>query len=366
MPEPLLPPKSCAALFQGPDQPWTFSEINHRMPQGAEILVRVMACTVCGSDLHTICGRRPSHPPAVLGHEIVGQIVAFGPQAPRSDAVERSLQLGDRIVWSLVASCSNCFYCNNGLPQKCSQGFKYGHQRAEEASAWQGGFAQHCLLVPGTTIVRLPDELRLLAACPLGCATSTIAAAFRIAQPHKHERILVVGAGMLGITATAFAHHLGLSEVVCMEPDPTRCQLATEHFGADFAGQSRQVADWVSEKHHGIGFDLIIECSGSNAGTLDALQLLRIGGRIVLVGAVFPSTPVPITFEEIVRRQWTIQGVHNYRSEDLVQAVNFMLSAQDAYPFEQLVRESFPLGQIDQAINAAQLKENIRVAILPE
>jgi threonine dehydrogenase-like Zn-dependent dehydrogenase len=73
-----------------------------------------------------------------------------------------------------------------------------------------------------------------------------------------------------------------------------------------------------------------------------------------------------MTFEEIVRRQWTIQGVHNYRSEDLVQAVEFMLSAQDNYPFEQLVQESFPLDKIEQAIHAAQQKENIRVAILPE
>lgn len=366
MPEPQTTTKSIAALFQGPTQPWTFCEINHRMPQGEEILVRVIACTICGSDLHTICGRRPFHPPAVLGHEIVGQIVAFGPQAPRNDAIGTPLERGDRIVWGLVASCSDCFYCNNGLPQKCTQAFKYGHQRAEEPSAWQGGFAQHCLLVPGTTIVRLPDNLRLLAACPLGCATSTIAAAMRIAQPNKHERILVVGAGMLGITATAFAHHYGLSEVVCMEPDPSRSQLATDHFGAHFAGESSQVSQWVAEKHSGIGFDLIIECSGSNAGTLDALKLLRIGGRIVLVGAVFPSAPVPMTFEEIVRRQWTIQGVHNYRSEDLVQAVEFMLSAQDKYPFEQLVQESFPLDKIEQAIHAAQQKENIRVAILPE
>lgn len=366
MPEPLLPPKSRAALFQGPNQPWTFSEINHRMPQGAEILVRVMACTVCGSDLHTICGRRPCHPPAVLGHEIVGQIVAFGPQAPRIDAIGRSLELGDRIVWSLVASCSNCFYCHNGLPQKCSQGFKYGHQRAEEASVWQGGFAEHCLLVPGTTIVRLPEKLRLLSACPLGCATSTIAAAFRIAQPQKHERLLVVGAGMLGITATAFAHNLGLNEVVCMEPDVSRCQLATNHFGAHFAGQTNQIENWITSNHQGRGFDLVIECSGNNAGTLDALKLLRTGGRILLVGAVFPSTPVPITFEEIVRRQWTIQGVHNYRSEDLIRAVEFMTSAQDNYPFEQLVGESYPLAKIDQAIIAAQQKENIRVAILPE
>ena len=359
------PLHSTAALFQGVEKPWEFPSIPLRDPAPGEILVKVLACTICGSDLHTICGRRHAHPPAVLGHEIVGEVLAIGPNTSPLDHLGNPIQPSDRVVWGIVANCGKCFYCLHELPQKCSLAFKYGHQQINEGSIWQGGFAQHCMLAPGTTLVRLPEHLTLEAACPLSCATSTIAAAMRIAAPLTNQRVLVVGAGMLGITALAYARELGAARLACLEPDSSRRELALGCFRADIAGDVAELERWIANKQNGIGFDLIIECSGSNAGTLDAMRLMRTGGRCILVGAVFPSAPIPLVFEEFVRRQWTIHGVHNYRSDDLVRAVEFMSDAQARYPFADLVRETFPLKQIERAVIAAQLRENIRVAILP-
>lgn len=170
---------------------------------------------------------------------------------------------------------------------------------------------------------------------------------------------------MLGITALAYARELGAARLACLEPDSSRRELALDSFRADIAGDVAELERWIANKQNGIGFDLIIECSGSNAGTLDAMRLMRTGGRCILVGAVFPSAPIPLVFEEFVRRQWTLHGVHNYRSDDLVRAVEFMSAAQARYPFADLVREKYPLKQIERAVIAAQMRENIRVAILP-
>src|SRR5678816_2315596 len=116
-----------AALFHGPNRPLELARFERVPLRDVEICVRVTACTLCGSDLHTHAGRRSEPTPTVLGHEIVGRIEAFGPNAPRRDYRGEDLSIGDRVSWSIAASCDNCFFCDDGLPQKCASLFKYGH-----------------------------------------------------------------------------------------------------------------------------------------------------------------------------------------------------------------------------------------------
>ena len=137
------------------------------------------------------------------------------------------------------------------------------------------------------------------------------------------------------------------------------------NFGATQATATNALVLDSTDPNHRLGFDVVLECSGTNAGTLEALKLVRTGGQIVLVGAVFPSDPAPIVVENIVRKQLTILGVHNYQTKDLLSAVEFMEKNRKTFPFEDLVTHSFPLDRIDQAILAAQDPRNIRVAILP-
>ena len=358
---------SQAALFAGPGQPWQFKSLPLPLARDSEILVRVLLCTLCGSDLHSILGRRNTPVPAVLGHEIVGQIVAMGPQAPTRDQQGAELKIGDRVCWAITTHCGSCHYCQRQLPQKCLNGSKYGHHRVPEDGFWQGGLAQHCLLTSGTDIFRLPESISLEAAAPLSCATATIAAAIRIADIQPNESILVVGAGLLGLTACAFARQRRPKLVVCVESDPARQEVA-RRFGADAVADACQSISQCTELPAGEithGFDCIIECTGNNAATLQALERLRLGGRMVLVGAVYPSEPVPLVLEQIVRRHVTIHGVHNYRSEDLAAAIDFMADAEKRFPFADLVHPSFRLQEIESAIDAAQDRRNIRVAIRP-
>ncbi len=178
---------SLAAVFSGDVGSIELRRIRTPVPRDSEILVRVESCTLCASDIHSYKGQRRVAVPTVLGHEIVGRIESFGPTAPRLDEFGQELTEGARIVWGIVASCGECFCCRRDLPQKCLRAVKYGHQAFREGYELLGGLAEHCLVVPHTTIIRVPESMSLETVTPCSCATATIAAAIETAGHWKDE-----------------------------------------------------------------------------------------------------------------------------------------------------------------------------------
>jgi putative phosphonate catabolism associated alcohol dehydrogenase len=343
---------SRAAVFEGVGQQLAIRQVAIPELESDEILVRVICCTICGSDLHTFTGRRPGPVPGVLGHEIIGRIESL-PPAPVEDLSGNLLSVGDRITWSVATSCGNCPRCNGGIPQKCDSLFKYGHE-SFAANPLSGGLADYCVLKTGTAIVRLPDSLVDRVGCPANCATATVAAAYRRAGDCRGKRVLIFGAGMLGLTASAFACATMAKEVVVCDVDSKRRQRATA-FGAT------AVATAVTDD----AFDCVFEMSGSPQAVESAIQAASIGATIVLVGSVSPSRSVSFDPERIVRRLLSIQGVHNYRPDDLITAVNFLTTHGRQFPFEGLVEQSFALDDAQQAFEYAIASRPIRVAVIP-
>lgn len=352
-----------AAVFTAPDRQLQFRQFPVPQPQGDEVLVRVVACTLCGSDLHTYLGRRVVPVPTILGHEILGRIAAFGPTARRYDAAGRALSVGDRVTWSLVASCGDCFYCRRRLPQKCERMVKYGHEPLTPGRELTGGLAEYCLLAPGTALLQLSDALSDEAACPANCATATAAAALGAHGDLRQQRVLVVGAGMLGLAAAAMARHRGAAEVVCVDVDAARLARA-EAFGATRLAGPADVESAVRAATEGRGVDVALELSGAPEGFETALAQLRLGGTLLAVGAVFPSRPVPLAVEQVVRRNLTLRGIHNYAPDDLRAAVEFLSQAAQ-YPFASLVAQWLPLGAAAEAFRLARQPGVLRVGVRP-
>src|SRR5262249_21377023 len=151
-------------------------------------------------DLHTHAGRRPAPTPTVLGHKVVGRIEAFGREAPPHDFRGKALTVGDRVSWSVAAGCGRCFFCAEGLPQKCESLFKYGHERVTNERPFAGGLADFVLLAPGTATLRVPDDIADVLAAPANCATATVAAVLRCGGENLAGRtVLILGAGLLGL-----------------------------------------------------------------------------------------------------------------------------------------------------------------------
>ena len=302
-------------------------------PFSGEAVVQVGLCTLCGSDLHTITGARLEPTPTVLGHEVLGTIQMLG-DPPPTDALGKTLEIGDRVSWSVCISCGSCPRCDQGIPQKCLEVTKYGHVVAEGRTALSGGLAEYMLIRHGSAIVKLPDSLPDPVACPANCAGATIASAFRTVGEVTGRRVLVFGAGMLGLTACAMANQRGASRVCVVESLPSRAAVAFG-FGASGPPETNDL------------FDIVLECSGSSQAVEQAFKKVDVGGTVVLLGSVFDGRGVSFDPQMLVRKCATVRGVHNYAPIDLVAAVEFLQNSSSRFPFEDLIEASYPLKDIN-------------------
>lgn len=358
--------KARAIVFSGPGQPLQLHEYELPKLKPGEILVRVECSTLCGADLHSYQGHRSTPCPTVLGHEIMGRVAELPAGESLRDSTGRELHIGDRITWSVAGSCGSCFFCNNELPQKCESLFKYGHERITEDHPLSGGLGDYCHLARGTAVFPIPDELPMKVACPVNCATATVAGAMRYAGDCTDRVVLVLGAGMLGLTTAAMAGSLGAREVIICDINPDRLRLA-ERFGATrtalVTDDSKELRQTVLDTTSGRGVDIALEMSGTADATELGLDLLRIGGNYVWIGATFPSRSLTMTAETVVRRILSIHGLHNYIPEDLATALEFLRRYHTQFPFEDLVSGVFKLEDTEAAFTHAIQTGALRVAI---
>jgi alcohol dehydrogenase len=354
-------------LFHGPDRPLEVVRATVPQPVGAEVLVRTLCCTLCRSDLHTHAGRRQEATPTVLGHEIVGRIDAFGPEAVRVDWRGHPLAVGDRITWSVIAACGKCFFCTAGLSQKCEHLYKYGHERVTPEMPFAGGLAEFVLLKPGTAYLRVPDALVHDLAAPANCATATVAAMLRLGGIDvAGKTVLIFGAGVLGLTATAMARNQGARAILVCDSDPARRTHVTA-FGAthQLASDADALSHTLLNATQGRGADLVLELAGAAQSVQAALSSARVGGSVVLAGTVQPTASVPLDPEKVVRRMLTIRGVHNYAPIDLATAIDFLAGPATAYPFRSLIGPTFSLEEAQAAFTHAHANPGTRVVIVP-
>ena len=347
-------------------EPHAFEERAYPVPEpGArELLVEPLAVTVCGSDVHTWEGRRPYPTPSILGHEIVGRIVRMG-AGVRTDTVGTDLAVDDRITWTIMANCGTCHACRiRGLPQKCDTLFKYGHAGCADPPHFTGGFAEYVHVRAGTCVFALPDGVPDAIGAPLMCGAATVTGGIDTIRLDPGDTVVVQGAGYLGLFASCVANHLGASEVVVVDVDPDRLELASR-FGADHVLDpgAEDVTDRVSALTDGAGADLVIEVTGHAAVIPDGIEMLGIGGRYLLHGTVMPDAAVSIDAYDVVTKQLTVRGVHNYDAPHLRTALDLVAATVGEYPYERLIGESYPLT-VDGVTDAFRAQAD-RAAIRP-
>jgi len=358
-----------AALFHGPGRPSELVEYPLRPPGPGAVLVRVRLSTVCGSDVHAWTGRRSLPTPAILGHEIVGDIEALGPDAPR-DLLDRVLTPGQRVTWTEYIACGHCVPCVQlALPQKCEKGRKYGHESAEEPPHLLGGFAQYCYLLPGTGIALVPPELTDAEAAPVNCGIATMVAVTEAAAIVPGDTVVVFGAGLLGLYGVAMARAQGAAHVIAIDAVPAR-RTQARRFGAHATHAPEEIGTnalgaTLHDYSRWGGADVVIETAGAAAVLADGLRLLRPGGRLVTAGLVVPGSLATFDASEIVRRCATIRGVHNYAPRHLVAALDFVREHHHRLPLADLVDMQVPLADVDAALAASAARRALRPAVVP-
>ena len=304
---------------------------------GSQAIAQIDLATVCGSDAHTVTGRRTGACPSILGHEAVGTLVAIGPNGAR-DALGRDLSIGDRVIWSVTVSCGACDRCLAGRSAKCRTLLKTGHEALDGPWGISGGYASHIHLPEGITLVAVPDELSDAAAAPAACATATVMAVLEAAGDVSGQRVLVSGAGMLGLVACAAARQRGAASVVASDINPERLELARA-FGATDTLQS-------PGKPQPSSFDVAVDLSGAQPALAAALDALDVGGRLVVAGSVSPGPALCVDPERVVRFLLGITGVHNYEPRHLQQAIAFLMATRDLYDWDSLVAAPRPAREL--------------------
>ncbi len=349
-----------AMIFRGPGSPFEAAEIplpSHLAP--GEVLARIRLATLCGSDLHTLDGRRHGPTPCVLGHEAVGIVEASS---------RPGIEVGARVTWTLADSCGCCAACAEwDLPQKCEQLFKYGHAGLDNGSGLNGCYASHIVLRPGTAVLAVPEDLPDSWVAPANCALATIACALeRVPKPCRVA--LVQGGGLLGIYAVAWLRSLGIEKVFCADLSPERL-ASVEAFGG--IPLPADPGSWAASKARlmaatgGKGADLAIEVAGVSAVVPEGVNCLRPGGTYVWAGMVHPETRLDLTGEAVIRRCLTIRGFHNYAPRHLAASLDFLAKAGRTLPFDRLVSPPLPLASLEEAFALTRTRRWQRVAVAP-
>jgi len=281
------------------------SEYNHlevaEMPEPiagpGELLLRVEACGICGSDVHGYDGSTGRRiPPIVMGHEAAGTVAAIG-------AGVEKYAIGDRVTFDSTIYCGECAHCKRGEINLCDRrqviGVSCGDYRRH------GAFAEF-VAVPQRIVYRLPESLSFNEAAMLEAASVALHAV-RLSGAAGGETALVIGAGMIGLLTLQAARAAGCARVLIADVDATRLRLAAK-LGADetLHASGAGLTDRVLELTAGRGVDFAYEAVGRDETVAYAIDCARKGGTVTLIGNIEPRATLPL--QKVVTRQIRLQG----------------------------------------------------------
>lgn len=347
--------KSKIAVFSRANETIKLEECIIPDLEEGQVLVKNEYTTLCRSDISTYLGKRVEKSPTILGHEIVGRIVAFAPGTSVYDACGNPLRIGDRITWAIYAANPNSELSLRGIPQKSPDLFKYGHERISENCTLHGGLAEYTLLRKYTPILPLQTDIPLQVASIINCAVATVAGSLRLGGNLKGRKVAIWGIGMLGIISCAMCKEKGAKEIMVIDINKERLSIA-KRFGAT----TIYTPDTMSENMRA---DITIDYSGNIHSMEATINTLAIGGTAIWVGGVCPQDKIKIDSEMIVRHLDTIKGLHNYNTEDFKEAVSFITRNHTRYPIADLIYDGFSLEQVNEAFQYAVEKNPYRVGI---
>lgn len=314
-----------------------------------ELVLRVRGCGLCGSDIVKIQeGRVP--PPAVFGHEVVGEVAAVGAGVTR-------FAVGDRLVVAHHVPCFSCHYCRRGSPSMC--------RRFKEVNLDPGGFAEF-LRVPAPNVryaaFKLPASLSDEAAAftePLACCLRAVKRARTHASgagTRLGDTALVVGLGSVGCLLVQLLVRAG-ARVVASEPLVERCALGSE-FGAEAVRGPERLAEAVREFTDGRGVDLALLTAGG-AELLSSLAPLVRDGGVFHYFAGGPGEALPLSLNALYHRELTVTATYSASPAELGEA--FELLVRGEIRVEPLVTHRLPLRELAQAVKLALNREALKV-----
>jgi threonine dehydrogenase-like Zn-dependent dehydrogenase len=365
----MLPTKTRAAVLTAHGAPLEMTDLPlpDRIEPGAA-LVRIHCATLCGTDIEIWSGKMsfPGMLPMVLGHEMVGEIVALGEGTV--DALGRPLKVGARIGWS-ESTCGHCHGCSIlREPVACAHR-GYGFlQRSDTPPYAISGLSQYAYVTPGAQKLVVPPEVKDTWAAMAGCTAKTVLRAFdRAGNLRTGASVVIQGAGALGIFATAAARLSGAGRVITVGAPAARLEMA-RRFGADHAVDIAAGSDGIVEQVLGLtdgqGADYIFDFAGAPSIGREAVGMAAQRGRIVVVGSTDHSEN-PLSLGRVMGKELSFHGSLNGDIADYARALDFFRIFGSRMPWDQLFAEPVGLSSAYDAITRMHAQDMIKAVIDP-
>ena len=324
----------------------TLDIVEELLPGPNEACIRIAYCGICGSDLHAFKGKHPFISlPATPGHEFSGIISALG----NGDS---DFRVGDRVTIEPSLVCGKCYNCRIGRYNICLNLKVMGCQS-------DGAMADY-LVVPIDKVVPLPDNVTLKEAALAEPLAVGVHAAKR-GGVLFNKNIVIIGAGMIGLSTLICVAKAGAKNIIVTDLSDDRLKIA-KSLGATQTINASEIApvEKILNIQPDEGIDIAFECVGIESSIRDAMDVVRKGGRVVVVG-VF-GDEVKVNMANVQDRELELIGTLMYTKRDFTEAV-YMLSNASFSP-ELFITSIFPLDEPVEAFNAAlNSKENIKVII---
>lgn len=361
--------KSRAMVLEAFNQPLVLREFAIPPLTEGQVLVKIAAAGVCGSDVHMQKGQDLRTPlPIILGHEGIGYIAAIN--GSKRAVNGENLAEGDLILWTRGMVCNHCYACAVlHEPWLCQSRQIYGINRpSDQAPYINGCYSEYVVLLDPTDIFKIRDRIDPAVLVSVSCSGATMAHAFDQHSPTCGDTVLVQGPGPLGLYAVAYAKNMGAACVIVIGGSDSRLSICRD-FGADVildrhittTDERRQM---ILELTHGRGVDMVIEATGHSSAVYEGIKLVRSGGAYITVGFSQPPGECKIDFfRDVVNKNLKIQGVWVSSTRHTRQALTFVQSKPEL--FAKMITHRYTLADANKALQSMACQEAVKAVLIP-
>ncbi|CAB4846036.1 unannotated protein [freshwater metagenome] len=364
--------KRKASVLVDYGMPFEVKEFDVPTPGPGCLVVEIDVATVCGSDVHVwrghLKGVLPINPPLILGHEMVGRIVAFG-EGAELDTLGAPLALGDRVVWA-HAPCGRCVECTVlHQAQLCRSRYVAYLNDCSVPPHFTGAFAQIGYIRSNAGRIRVPDDVESGWASAGSCALRSVVKALKVAGPVGFtDSVVIQGAGPLGLFATAVLSTMGPRQIIVVGGPDDRLALARE-WGATHTVSIEEMPDAAARiaavrEISGGGATLALEFAGVSGAFAEGVELLRPFGRYVVMGTIGGGAQ-PVDVSRIVTKGLRITGSMSGEVGDYADAMAFLSRYRDRFNWDLMLGQRYSLDQLGEAMEAMLAMREIKPVIVP-
>lgn len=320
------------------------------------ILLRVRACAICGSDLRIVhSGNSRVQFPAIIGHEISGEVAEVGANVTK-------FKVGDRLAIGGDVPCGECAFCEAGIGNNCQINYAVGYQ-------FQGGFAEYLplnrLTVELGPVHRIPDGMSFeegALAEPLACILNGL----ELMDVKLGQTAVVVGAGPIGCIMSNVIKKMGAAKVILVEYNKQRLQIAKKVVAADVfvCSADEDMTARVLAETEGLGADVVVTACPSPQVQQDSLKMAKNRAHICFFGGLSREKENVVLNTNVIHyKELLITGAHGAMPRHHRQAIELIASGTiDVKPF---ITRTFPLDEIQEAFAVAEGREGMRVVVNP-